>query len=105
MAGNVWSWTKDINTVNVGGGNYISTFTDPAFKIRYGPGGDYSFVSASPYAGLGYIFGAAQTGLTRGGRWYNNDQSGVFATAVDTAETAIQNYFGFRCVYQRPDRY
>ena len=116
LSGNVWEWVKDDNRNNYGGNAYISQVTlqsHPAShslsggtttiarvaKNQFGPSGNYSGLSRSPYGGLGYgSLGYSRGAVLRGGKWNSGTGAGVFAVALYDSATDTASNLGFRCV-------
>jgi hypothetical protein len=104
---------QDNNSTNFGADGYISTIT-PANRpntgtiggvlnnanYHFGPAGDYTGLSSSPYGGLGHGWLNYSAGtILRGGSWSYGVSSGVFTTYRDYGPTSTNANFGFRCVW------
>jgi len=116
FAGNVWEWVQDNNSTNFGADIEMSQLTAanrPAVgsiggvsgnaKYHFGPAGDYTSLSSSPFGGLGYgwLMSNASGALMRGRRWDGGVNVGVFATYFGYGPTdgAADPGAGFRCVW------
>ncbi len=113
IAGNVWEWVKDDNSTNFGADGYISTIT-PVNRpntgtiggvlnnanYHFGPAGDYTGLSTSPFGGLGHGWLNYSAGaILRGGNWVSGVGAGVFATALTFGPSSTSTSLGFRCVW------
>lgn len=113
IAGNVWEWVQDNNSTNFGADGYISTIT-PVNRpntgtiggvlnnanYHFGPAGDYTGLSSSPYGGLGHGWLNYSAGaILRGGGWFNGVDTGVFSTYLGIGPAYTDAYIGFRCVW------
>ena len=115
IAGNVYEWVKDTNTVNYGSNLSISQITDATHptsgslsggttmterkaKGHFGPSGDYTGLDSNPWGGLGYgwLNGNAG-GVARGGT--NDFFAGVFTVYLNSSVSSTATTLGFRCVY------
>ena len=116
MSGNVDEWMKDQNTSIFENDSYISQITNADYpnskslngdtrtlKGHFGPSGDHTGLSSSPYGGLGYgalgAFGDEGVGILRGGNYSRNVNSGVFSTRLDIQDADPRDKTGFRCVF------
>jgi formylglycine-generating enzyme required for sulfatase activity len=97
VAGNVWEWVKDDNTVAQApsGLVYHESGWDVTDKLRWGPEGTYTSGSGLGNAALNYSTGA----VSRGGRWLDGGWSGVFASDLNLAPSLTSEYLGFRCIF------
>jgi len=115
IAGNVWEWVKDDNSTNFGADGYISTIT-PVNRpntgtiggvlnnanYHFGPAGDYTGLSTSPFGGLGHAWLLNYSGgaILRGGSWGGGVYAGVFTTILGGGgPTSTDASVGFRCVW------
>ena len=115
MSGNVDEWIKDQNSTIFENTAYISQITNTNYpdpkslsgdtrtpKGHFGPSGDHTDLSSSPYGGLGYgalgVFGEEGVGILRGGDYSRNVNNGVFSTRLDIQDAATNGKIGFRCV-------
>lgn len=113
IAGNVWEWVQDNNSTNFGADGYISTIT-PVNRpntgtigsvlnnanYHFGPAGDYTGLSSSPYGGLGHGWLNYSAGaILRGGAWGHGVGAGVFTAYLGNGPTGTYTDFGFRCVW------
>ncbi len=113
IAGNVWEWVKDDSSTNFGTDGYISTIT-PVNRpntgtiggvlnnahYHFGPAGDYTGLSTSPFGGLGHGWLNYSAGaILRGGSWYDGVNTGVFAATLGFGPSGADASVGFRCVW------
>ena len=118
IGGNVWEWVKDNNSNSYGTYSYISQITfithpnsyalsggsTTAARIakdQFGPFEDYTSLSSIDYGGLGYGFVNSDVGaVLRGGVWYDDTYSGVFAANLFNGPSFSSFDLGFRCVFR-----
>lgn len=113
FAGNVWEWVLDNNSTNFGADGCISLIT-PAdhpntgtiggilsnANYHFGPAGNYTGLSGSPYGGLGYGWLNSSAGaILRGSYWYNGANPGVFTAYLNYGPSNADTTIGFRCVW------
>jgi hypothetical protein len=116
FGGNVWEWVKDSISNSFGSAQFISQITGLSHpengligdlegdaKFHFGPAGDYSSATGSPYAGLGYGYlGSSNGTILRGGDWYYRSdtyKTGVFSVNIwFTPNDDRWTNLGFRCV-------
>ena len=98
IAGNVSEWMSDDNGTDYGSYRYISQLTGDV-KIRFGPSGDYSDLSSSPWGNLGQLAAGTNGTVLRGGAWSSNANAGVFAAILTISPSGGQPTHGFRCFY------
>ena len=113
IAGNVAEWVIDNNSTNFGGNPPIAVITTVSHPTtgsiggvsnnayyHFGPAGNYTGLSTSPYGGLGYGYLNYSAGaITRGGSWNDSEASGVFAAYLGYDHDGAAPNFGFRCVW------
>ena len=113
FAGNVLEWVRDDNSTNFGANGNISTITPlnrPNTGIiggvlnnanyHFGPAGDYTGLSSSPFGGLGFGYLNFSAGaIVRGGRWDYMGNSGIFTTYLAWGPKIVSSGSGFRCVW------
>lgn len=113
IAGNVWEWVIDNNSTNFGADAYIATITTGNHAVtgsiggvsnnanyHFGPSGNYTGLSTSPYGGLGYGYLNSSAGaILRGGGWVSGVFAGVFAADLSDGPAAASASLGFRCVW------
>ena len=115
MSGNVDEWMEDQNSSIFENDSYISQITNTNYpnpkslsgdtrtpKGHFGPSGDYTDLSTSPYGGLGRgdlgAYGDTGSGIIRGGNYSRTVNSGVFSTTLDIQDATPRDKTGFRCV-------
>ena len=115
MSGNVDEWMEDQNSNIFEEAAYISQITNTNYpnskslsgdtrtpKGHFGPSGDYTDLSTSPYGGLGRgtlgAYGDTGSGIIRGGNYSRTVNSGVFSTTLDIQDATPRDKTGFRCV-------
>ena len=115
MSGNVDEWMEDQNSNIFEEAAYISQITNTNYpnskslsgdtrtpKGHFGPSGDYTDLSTSPYGGLGRgtlgAYGDTGSGILRGGNYSRTVNSGVFSTTLDIQDATPRDKTGFRCV-------
>ena len=116
IAGNVYEWVKDTNTVNYGLNAQMSqvtydthttsgslsggtTTTSRTAKGQFGPSGDYTNLDSNHFGGLGYgSLNDSAGGILRGGTGQNSF-NGVFSVYLTFPVTTMNTLVGFRCVY------
>ena len=118
IAGNVYEWVKDNNTVNNYGSNSNmsevtdsthtfsgslnegTTTTSRTAKGHFGPSEDYTTFISAPWGGFGFgwFFGGA-SGITRGGAYQASP--GAFTVTL-TNQMLSTATLGFRCAYHPP---
>lgn len=116
FAGNVWEWVSDNNSTDFGANALISTLTAANHptngsiggvsnnaNYHFGPSGNYTGLSTSPYGGLGngYLNYSAGT-ILRSGGWVNGMGTGVFTANLINGPAATDAFTGFRCVWSSP---
>lgn len=113
LAGNASEWIKDTNSTYFGENAYLSQITSTshvstgtigsitsAAKTLFGASGNYTTLNSIEYAGLGYGYlNSAAGGITRGGSWNDDVNSGVFAVDLRSETSSSSANLGFRCVY------
>lgn len=102
FAGNAAEWILDGNSAAQGADGYASTFnTSDARQIFYGNDQFCAAPGASPYCGFGQgVVNSAAGGILRGGANGDDLNAGVFSSNLSYADTTVQNWVGFRCVYR-----
>ena len=117
IAGNVQEWMKNFNRFFSPNSAYMSQITNVThpdsgslsgdtrtIKGHFGPSGDYTRLSSSPWGGLGTgdVDSSGDDGgrILRGGSYSEDlENNGVFATFLDIQDDKIANDIGFRCVF------
>lgn len=113
ISGNVSEVMKDENNTNFGANGYLSVITPTNrpttgtisgvvgnVNYHFGPAGDYSALSTSPFAGLGWAEINYNNGaIARGLSWFWNAATGVFAVALSVDANFTGPRMGFRCVW------
>ena len=103
IAGNVWEWVTNDNTVVNGADGYISTMSGGDIRqTRYGAaaGTFCATPNVTPYCGMGYgYFNYSAGAVLRGGDWNGGVLAGVFAANLLYAATVTGAGIGFRCVF------
>ena len=119
IAGNVWEWIKDTNTLNYGDNSFMSRITDETHstsgslsdgttttsrtaKGHFGPSGDYTNLDSTPYGGLGFgalIDDASGGVIVRGGGFGSVVLAGAFAVSQEASASKTHVTLGFRCTY------
>jgi formylglycine-generating enzyme required for sulfatase activity len=101
FAGNVWEWVKDNNSSSQGADGYIATFNGgDSRQVNYGNDSFCASPSTTPYCGMGYGYTNYSAGAVyRGGYWFNDVPTGIFAAYLAGGPTDTASNIGFRCVY------
>jgi hypothetical protein len=113
FAGNAEEWVSNDNSISWGSdanSNMITTSTHTtsgtigsatgAANVQFGPNGNYSSLSTSPWGGLGHAYiNYSSGGISRGGLFSDNTDSGIYAVYLGLAPTLTSSGLGFRCVY------
>lgn len=98
VAGNVWEWVKD-DYSTVGVDAWISQVVGTV-KTMFGPLGDFSALSSTPYGNLGRANLSANGAIIRGGSYGDgSDEAGIFAVNLSFAPEDSDPNIGFRCVW------
>ena len=123
LAGNVSEWVKDTNSEDYladddfNNDTYVSTIgatrgptaslaggtttTSRYMKGHFGPSGDYTSFTSSPYAGLGQIglILVVRNGISRGGFHNGGVTTGLFGAWLGFTTSHTSTVLGFRCTY------
>lgn len=113
VAGNVWEWLVDNNTTKLGVDAYIgavtsSNHTETAIiggiigtaLYHFGAAGNYTTLTTTPFAGLGYGWFNYNTGtVRRGGSWSGGDKAGLYSVSLSGTPMSTGSSMGFRCVW------
>lgn len=122
FSGNVWEWVKDDNATNYGVDAFFYQITDITHpnagtlndgvsrrvKSQFGPLGDYTSLSTTPFGHLGRAFiSTVNGGVVRGGSYIDyatnaatNEEGGIFSVNTQYSVLATEARIGYRCVYQ-----
>ncbi len=102
IAGNVWEWMSNDNTATNGANDHMSLISGGDIRqTRYGASAFCTDTANSPYCGMGngWFTIAAGGAVWRGGSYWYDTDTGIFATGLANAATATGAGLGFRCVF------
>lgn len=104
FAGNVWEWTRDLNSVSQLTGkdskfDYASAL--PLIQSTYGPENPSYGISEGMGSALSSDYYYNAKGTARGGSYLSNNDAGIYAIKANLSTSSYsQADVGFRCVFE-----